>query len=90
MMSVANVFPNVIKSVDYGIFITVNGANLNISPTSAVISIINNISGVETIIPNSQITYGDPNLISIWFKPNTFADGEYSIKIFNGVATVQT
>lgn len=89
-MSVANVFPNVIKSVDYGIFVTINGANLNISPGSAIISLINTISGAETIVPNSQITYGDPNLISIWFKPNTFADGEYSFKIFNGIATVQT
>ncbi|SMC75587.1 hypothetical protein [Chryseobacterium sp. YR221] len=89
-MSIANVFPNVIKSVDYGVFITVNGANLNINSASAVISIINNTSEIETIIPNSQITYGDPNLISIWFKPNTFPDGEYRIKIFNGVATVQT
>ncbi|KMQ69953.1 hypothetical protein ACM39_02630 [Chryseobacterium sp. FH2] len=89
-MSVANVFPNIIKSVNYGIFITINGANLNINPSTAAVSLVDNVSGAETIIPNSQITYGDPNLISIWFKPNTFADGEYTIKIFNGVATVQT
>ncbi|ANF50524.1 hypothetical protein A0O34_08320 [Chryseobacterium glaciei] len=89
-MSVANVFPNIVKSVNYGVFVTINGANLNINPSSSVISLVNNISGVEKVIPNSQITYGDANLISIWFKPNTFTDGEYRIKIFNGVAIIQT
>lgn len=89
-MSVANVFPNIIKSVNYGIFITINGANLNLNPSSAIISLINELSDVEHIIPNSQITYGNANLISIWFKPNTFTDGEYRIKIFNGAATTQT
>lgn len=89
-MSIANVFPNIIKSVDYGVFIAINGANLNINPASAVISLVHDVSGVEKVIPNSQITYGDANLISIWFKPNTFTDGEYRIKIFNGVAIIQT
>lgn len=89
-MSIANVFPNIIKPVNYGTFVIINGANLNINPSSAVISLINNVTGVETVIPNSQITYGDPNLISLWFVPSTFPDGEYRIKIFNGVATIQT
>ena len=93
-MSVATLFPNVVNNNNNNaIFITILGANLNLNPAFAVISLINITNNSETIIPNSQVTYGDSGKLTFWFRPsivNNSGTAEYAIKLFNGVAQLVT
>ena len=88
-MSIGMVYPNVVKYTDDIVYITIYGANLNL-PLGSEIKIINVENNTEYVIPNSQVIYGDASKIYFWIKATDFAKEEYKIRIFNGVAIVET
>ena len=90
-MSVGAVSPKVVKNSNLPTYITVEGANLNLNPVNFSLKLVDTITGVETLVPNSQVQLQTNGLSLIfWFNFSTLPISDYYIRLDNGVAILTT
>jgi len=90
-ISVSTVAPKVVKKSNNPIYITVEGANLNLNPLNFNVKLVDKVSEVEIDIPNSQVQLQPGGLSLIfWFNFSTVPIADYYIRINNGIATYTT
>lgn len=90
-ISVSMVAPKVVKKSNNPIYITVEGANLNLNPLNFNVKLVDKVSEVEIDIPNSQVQLQPGGLSLIfWFNFSTVPIADYYIRINNGIATYTT
>ncbi len=90
-MSVATITPMAIKLENASVWVTLNGANLNLNPVSFTLELLDVATNEYITIPNSQVQINNIGLsISFWF--NFFSRGlkQYKIRLWNGVAYYTT
>ncbi len=92
-MSVGLIYPSVVtKSTNPNnlTFITLIGSNLNLNPTSFTVKIINSAGSVVETINNSKVTLLNANILNFSFNLQSYALGDYKVKLWNGVAEYTT
>ncbi|WP_336717153.1 hypothetical protein [Chryseobacterium mucoviscidosis] len=92
-MNVGLVYPSVVPKATNSnnlTFITLIGSNLNLNPSNFSIKIINSSGSVVETIDNSKVTLLNANMISFSFNTQTYSLGDYTIRLWNGVADYNT
>ncbi|SIS86235.1 IPT/TIG domain-containing protein [Chryseobacterium gambrini] len=92
-MNVGLIYPSVVPKATNSnnlTFITLIGSNLNLNPSNFSIKIINSSGVVTETINNSRVTLVNANMISFSFNTQTYELGDYTIRLWNGVADYNT
>lgn len=88
-MSVGLIYPAIVpRSANPGnlTFITLIGSNLNLNPGNFTVRIINAAGAVVETVNNSKVTLLNANMLNFSFDSNTYSNGDYKVKLWNGVA----
>ncbi|AZA84795.1 hypothetical protein C1637_18610 [Chryseobacterium lactis] len=91
-MSAALISPPIVdQTKNQPSWITLKGANLNLNPTTFSVELLNIDTNIYTTIPGSQIQLFTTGLdLVFWFNFNTIPEGNYKIRLWNGVAYYTT
>jgi len=88
-MSVGLIYPAIVpRSANPGnlTFITLIGSNLNMNPGNFTVRIINAAGAVVETVNNSKVTLLNANMLNFSFDSNAYSNGDYKVKLWNGVA----